>query len=326
MIYPWHENQWSKIASLIKTKKLPHAMLLQGSAGTGKHDFARHLAKSVLCLNPTSTASACGQCASCHTVDANTHPDLLNIKPLPPEKSKSKQPVLSIKVEAIRALCKKLTRTSQFEGFRVVIIEDADLMVISASNGLLKTLEEPGADVLILLVSSKPAKLPVTILSRCRKVRFEIPQSEQAISWLNSIGIKDSELALKMSHGAPLIASALDEERLTQRKLLTKAFTATLNNDVSITYAQELSLLPKESALDWLYDWVCDLIKLKSCNDTVELINSDCETSLKRIATSVEDKAIYRFYDLLFESRKATGIALNPQLFWENLLISWDNL
>ena len=125
---------------------------------------------------------------------------------------------------------------------------------------------------------------------------------------------------------SPLIASALDEERLLQRKLLTKAFTATLNNEVSITYAQELSLLPKERALDWLFDWVCDLIKLKTCNDAVELINSDCELSLKQIAQSVEDRAIYRFYDSLFESRKAVGIALNPQLFWENLLISWDNL
>lgn len=326
MIYPWQEDQWSKISSLMQAKKLPHAILLQGSAGIGKHDFARHLAKSVLCRQPTSSGSACDQCESCRVVDAQTHPDLINIKPQPPEKSKSKMPVLSIKVEAIRSLCKKLTRTSQFEGFRVAIIEDADFMVISASNGLLKTLEEPGADVLIILVSSKPARLPVTIRSRCRKIRFESPDTKQAITWLDSRGIKNSTLALKMSHGAPLIASALDEERLLQRKLLTKAFTATLNNEVSITYAQELSLLPKERALDWLFDWVCDLIKLKTCNDAVELINSDCELSLKQIAQSVEDRAIYRFYDSLFESRKAVGIALNPQLFWENLLISWDNL
>ena len=326
MIYPWQENQWSLISSLIQAKTLPHAILLQGSAGTGKHEFAHHLAKSVLCRQPTSSHSACGQCEACRIVDAQTHPDLINIKPLPPEKSKSKTPVLSIKVEGIRALCKKLTRTSQFEGFRVAIIEDADFMVISASNGLLKTLEEPGDDVLIILVSSKPARLPVTVRSRCRKIRFELPDTEVALSWLNTQSVIDADLALRMAHGAPLIAIALDEERLAQRKLLTKAFTASLNNEISITYAQDLSLLPKERALDWLFDWVCDLIKIKSCNTTVALVNSDCESSLLRIAKSIEDKAIFDFYDLLFESRKAVGIALNPQLFWENLLISWDNL
>ena len=326
MIYPWQENQWSMLASLMKTNRLPHAILLQGSAGTGKHAFARHLAQSVLCSNQTTTGSACGQCSACITVDAQTHPDLITIKPQPPENSKSKLPVLSIKVEAIRELCKKLTRTSRFDGFRVAIIEDAEFMVISAANGLLKTLEEPGNDVLIILVSSKPSKLPVTVRSRCRKIRFELPETEQAVSWLKTNNIKDPELVLRMAHGAPLIASTLDDEQLAQRKLLARAFTATLNNEISITYAQQLSLLPKERALDWLFDWVCDVIKLKSCNDMIELTNSDCEPSLKRLAGSMEDKALYGFYDLLTESRKSVGIALNPQLFWENLLISWDNL
>lgn len=331
MIYPWQENQWSMVSSLLRAKKLPHAILLQGNKGTGKHDFAWYLAKSVLCLKPDSSGAACGGCKSCRVVDAQTHPDLVWIKPLPPETSKSKMPVLSIKVEAIRSLCKKLTRTSQYGGYRVAIIEEADFMVISAANGLLKTLEEPGSDVLIVLVSSKPARLPVTIRSRCRKIRFDLPETQLAITWLdahlnNANGVKNSQLALRMAHGAPLSAIALDDEHIAQRKLLTKAFTASLNNEVSIAYAQDLSLLPKERALDWLVDWICDLIKLKSCNDKIELINSDCEPSLQRIAKSVENKAMYRFYDLVFESRKSVGIALNPQLFWENLLISWDNL
>lgn len=326
MIYPWQTKQWSMIASLMQAERMPHAMLLHGNMGTGKTDFARHLAKSALCSNVSTTDGACGQCESCRVVDANTHPDLIQIKPLPPEKSKSKMPVLSIKIDVIRDFCNKLTRTSQYGGYRVAIIQDADYMAVNASNSLLKTLEEPGAKVLILLISSKPAKLPVTVRSRCRKMRFDLPSAHQAIAWLDGQGVKDSELALKMAHGAPLSAIALDEQQLQQRALLIKAFTATLNGEVAIKYAQELSLIPKERALNWLHDWVSDLIRLKSSVDKVELVNHDCESSLQKIASAVENKAVFGFYDLILEARKSMAIALNAQLFWESLLISWDNL
>lgn len=326
MIYPWQEKQWMLFSSLIQKQQLPHALLLQGNTGIGKHDFANLLAKSILCKNPDDSAAACNNCESCRVFEAQTHPDLIRLKPLPPEKSTSKMPVLSIKVDAIRDLCSKLTRTSQFGGFRVAIIENADEMVISASNSLLKTLEEPGSNILMILISSKPARLPVTIRSRCRKIRFEQPDSVIANQWLTTQGVKNTEIALQMCHGSPLLAQALDETVLAQRELMAKAFTATLNNEAAINYATPLSNIPKELALDWLTDWVNDVIRLKSTKGKTELINSDYQNSLIRIAKKANHRALFRFYDSIFESRKAISIALNPQLFWENLLISWDNL
>ena len=123
MIYTWQNKQWEMLLSQLQSDRMPHALLLQGREGIGKQDFANHLAKSVLCSQTVKKGSACGQCESCRVFEAETHPDLIRIKPLPPEKSKSKTPVLNIKIDAIRNLCEKVTRTSQFEGYRVAIIE-----------------------------------------------------------------------------------------------------------------------------------------------------------------------------------------------------------
>jgi len=326
MMYSWQKKQWDMVLSLIRSDRMPHALLLQGREGIGKHDFAGFLAKSVLCPDTAKQGSACDRCESCRVFEAKTHPDLVRIKPLPPENSKSKTPVLNIKVDAIRELCNTVTRTSQFEGYRVAIIENADHMVINAANSLLKTLEEPGKDVLFILVSSRPARLPVTIRSRCRIIRFEKPETDQAIDWLNSNAVKNSELALRLSRGAPLAARQLDEEQLNQRKLLTSAFTASLNNEISISYAQKLAAIPKQRALDWLFDWVSDLIRIKLSTETTALINAEHEASLVRLAGNIDEKAMFHFYDAINQPRKTIGIALNAELFWENLLIFWDNL
>ena len=109
---------------------------------------------------------ACGNCESCKLINAGTHPDLRLLKPTPPATSTSKNPVLSIKIDALRDMYRVLSETSQFGGYRIAVIEDADKMPVQAANSLLKTLEEPGKDTLLLLVSSHPHHLPVTIRSR----------------------------------------------------------------------------------------------------------------------------------------------------------------
>ena len=177
MIYPWQDRQWQQLMRQRQQQRLAHALLFQGPAGIGKKQCARTLAQALLCQQPDASGFACGRCEACHLVNAGTHPDYRVLEPTPPATSTSTNPVLTIKIDALRDLYRALSETSQFGGYRVAVIQDADKMPTQAANSLLKTLEEPGSDTLMVLVSSHPQRLPVTIRSRCQAIRFEVPET-----------------------------------------------------------------------------------------------------------------------------------------------------
>ncbi|MDH3343579.1 MAG: DNA polymerase III subunit delta' [Gammaproteobacteria bacterium] len=326
MIYPWQQEQWRKLMQLKQAQRMPHAVLLYGEEGSGKADFARSLSASMLCQQPLDNGEACGSCSSCKLITAQTHPDLSYLMPVPPEKTSSKKPVLNIRINDIRKLCSRLSSTSQFEGYRVAIIQNADKMLVQAANALLKTLEEPGALTLIVLVTSRPHRLPITVRSRCQSLRFPTPADDVALAWLQAQGHKSPEVALKFAHGAPLIALNQHQESLEQRELLAKALLAGINGESSLNYSAKLANLPKEVAMAWLLDWVNDLVRLKNTDFSSPIINEINRPQLAKLAQKSDLTRIFAFNDLVTSYIRKETIALNLQLVWENLLISWDSL
>jgi DNA polymerase-3 subunit delta' len=326
MTYPWQNLQWQQITQQRQQNRLAHALLFQGPAGTGKKHFARALAQALLCQQPDESGAACGQCEPCKLINAGTHPDLRLLKPTPPATSTSSNPVLSIKIDALREMYRALSETSQFGGYRVAVIEDADKMPVQAANSLLKTLEEPGRDTLLMLVSSHPHHLPVTIRSRCQSIRFQVPQRAVALEWLKARGISNAQTALNLAHGAPLLARDYIEQHAEERELLVKALNAGTRDESSLQYAQKLAQMPKDTLLVWMLDWVCDLGRLLTCGSDAELVNEDQRELLQARASSADKGRVFGLHDQICELIKARGIALNLQLLWENLLISWDNV
>ena len=326
MIYPWQSQQWQQISRQRQQGRLAHALLFQGPAGTGKKHFAGTLANALLCDNPTDQGMACGHCDACKLLKAETHPDLRLLKPTPPATTTSSNPVLSIKIDALRDMYRALSETSQFGGYRIAIIEDADKMPMQAANSLLKTLEEPGRDTLMILVSSRPHRLPVTIRSRCQSVRFQVPVSATALEWLQQEGLKQAGTALKLAHGAPLLARDYIDNHADQRELLVKALNAGSRGESSLQYAQQLAQMPKEYLLTWLLDWVSDLGRLLTIGRGAELVNEDQRKALEARAGTADSGRVFSLHDQITALLKAEGIALNLQLLWENLLISWDKV
>jgi DNA polymerase-3 subunit delta' len=219
-----------------------------------------------------------------------------------------------------------LSETSQFGGYRIAVIEDADKMPVQAANSLLKTLEEPGKDTLLLLVSSHPHHLPVTIRSRCQVMRFQVPETKTAIAWLADSGVNDVRTALKITHGAPLLARDFIENHAEERELLVRALSAGTRGESSIAYAQKLAQIPRDYLLTWLLDWVSDLGRLLTCGSDTELVNEDQRRALEARARDADTGKVFKLHDQINTLIKAEGIALNLQLLWENLLISWDNI
>ncbi|NOQ88607.1 MAG: DNA polymerase III subunit delta' [Gammaproteobacteria bacterium] len=332
MLYPWQQSQWQQIDKLITSGRLPHALFLHGNQGLGKTDFAVSLANALLCKTPTADHQACGTCQACQLLAANTHPDLYYLKPVPAENTKSKKPTLNIRIDDIRALCNKLIQTSQFGGYRVAILEQADQLTLSAANSLLKTLEEPGKDVLIILTSARAHRLPITIRSRCQLMRFTVPDEMQSLQWLKDkqhggSGATDDQLrqALNYAFGSPLAAlNHLQEAE--QQQVLAEAMTARISGKSSLQYAVKLAKFSKIQMLEGMLSWATDLAKLMSCGSGAHIVNEQNRANLVRLANKVNQQRLFRFYDQLNFNVLHASIAVNEQLLWENLLLSWDNL
>jgi DNA polymerase-3 subunit delta' len=331
MLYPWQQPQWQQIKQLIKSDRLPHALFLHGNQGLGKSDFAISLANALLCKQPTADLQACGSCQACKLLAANTHPDLYYLKPVPAEKTKSKKPTLNIRIDDIRELCNKLNQTSQYGGYRVAIIEQADQLTPSAANSLLKTLEEPGNDVLMILTSARSHRLPVTIRSRCQLMRFAVPDEKQSLSWLiekqqgTDSSEKQLQQALKQAYGSPLAALQHLQEA-EQLQVLAEAMTANISGKNSLPYAAKLAKFSKMQILEGMMSWASDLSKLKAAGNEVGIINEPYRAKLHTLAEKVNQQRLFRFYDQLNFNVLHASIAVNEQLLWENLLLSWDNL
>lgn len=330
MLYPWQNNQWQQIQRQRLQNRLPHALLFTGPAGTGKQCFARALAGSLLCSHPLDDGQACGVCDACRLFDAGTHPDTRWLQPVVPETSTSKNPVMTIRTGMIEALVNTLAATSQFGGYRTAVIADADKMNREAANRLLKTLEEPGADTVIVLVCSRPTSLPVTIRSRCQDIRFPLPQQQQALQWLTTIapdtrGETAMLRALRLSHGAPLLAKRFLDEWSAMHDVLAKALLAA-GDEVPLRYAPELAQMPKAMALTWLLDWVGDVGRLLTCGTNAVLVNEEHRGKLAVRAGRADATRLFGLFDQVCELLGNDAIALNPLLMWENLLISWGGI
>jgi len=204
---PWNVDAWSSLGERRRRDALPHAILLAGPAGLGKREFADAFARALLCESIRADGFACATCRACKLVAAGTHPDLVRVNFELRDDGKSRT---ELTVDQMRALSERLALTAQFGGAQVALIDPADAMNHAASNALLKTLEEPTAGTIIVLIADYPARLSATIRSRCQRIEFRVPDGRLALQWLAVQGIdgKQAADALNAGDGNPGLALA----------------------------------------------------------------------------------------------------------------------
>lgn len=177
--------------------RFPHGLLIRGPAGVGKTALAEWTARLVLC--DERSLAPCSRCASCQLLAAGNHPDLLRVG--------LEDDARQVKIESVRTLAASLGMRSYRQGYKVAIVAPADRMSPGAANALLKTLEEPAPDTLLILVAAQVERLPATIASRCQHLRVARPSTESALAWLQSRERRqDWSLCLELAYGAPLRA------------------------------------------------------------------------------------------------------------------------
>ena len=317
-LYKWQETQWQQTYRRVKQGSLPHSLLLSGSPGLGKQEFATKFAHSLFCEQVDENGHACGRCKKCLLLQAGTHPDFYVVSP--EEKSKV------IKIDQVRSLCDVMSRKSQLGGYRIAILYPAESMNTNAANALLKTLEEPGEGTVIILVSSQPSYLPATVRSRCQKIEFHLPETDDSKSWLLDQGVTgDIDLLLNLTQKSPLNAlSAFNEGRLEERSSFLKEFMGLkqgLQNPLQL--ADKWNKQQPEQCIEWMMSWVMDLIRLKSQAKGSQVVNSDIKQHLQPIAKQLDLMNLFSYKDKLQIANRQLTTQVNGQLLLEDLFITW---
>jgi len=312
---PWQEEIFGRAARALAEGKLGHALLLTGPPDLGKHEVAEALAARLLCSSPRPDGHACGSCRACRLLPAQSqglatgqlHPDLQRVGLEPNEKGDKLR--TEITVDQIRRLGQWFALTPQFGGAQVALVEPADLMNTSAGNALLKTLEEPSPGRYLILVSSRPGRLPATIRSRCQRLEFRLPPAGQAREWLGSQGFdpRRADTALAAARGNPgLAARWLREGGLEMREAVSSSLDAIASGRSA----------PISVAQGWLGDEHGEMRLRFAADLLVDRASAD-HAGAERFAS---------LFDGFNRLRAQLGAPLRHDLVLAGLLLEWRNM
>ena len=194
MIFPLEGNGRVResVEQFIASGRIPHAIIIEGDAGTGRRTLAGYIAKAAVCEDDRRP---CGQCRGCHLAEIGTHPDI-EIVALAEKKK-------NITVDQIRNLRNTAYHSPHTSDCRVFIIEQADTMNASSQNSLLKVLEEPPGKVIFILLTVAAERLLETVVSRCTVLSLFPPTLSEGIKVLKASGFSEdkAEAALKSNEG-----------------------------------------------------------------------------------------------------------------------------
>lgn len=224
---PWQQRVLDGALAALSEGRLGHALLFTGAPKMGKGRVADLLARRLLCATPGADGLACGRCRGCQLFAAGTHPDFKYVSFIPNDKGDKLRSELI--VDQMRELGQWFSLTPQMGGAQVVLITPAHAMNLSASNALLKTLEEPSRERYLLLVTDRPGRLPATIRSRCQRLEFRMPPKAEAAAWLRAQGHGEAAVgsALEAARGHPgLAADWLAEGGLELRRVVVADLNA----------------------------------------------------------------------------------------------------
>lgn len=340
-LYPWHRKNWEYLVRL--ESKLPHALLFYGPSGTGIETFAESFAQARLCENRQSDGNACGECQSCHWFKQNSHPDFRQILPEtlevakglddPDKKTdedsgsdgkKSKEPSKKIGIERIRSLADFINISTHRGGLRVVLVYPAEAMTTESSNSLLKMLEEPPANTLFVLATNHLDALLPTIVSRCSKLAFPMPEKSAAIAWLEGHGVGDAESWLAEQGGSPVTALAESQSGSREEMALFLDELASRDDSGLLKTAEKLQKVPLSDLITWHQRWLYDLLSVRLTEK--ERYYPRYRQQLATLAARVDMDMLLKVLKTVNGRKRVADHPLVPRLVLEDMLLDYRKI
>ncbi len=325
-----HDHAINTLRRAISSQRVRHAYLLTGPEHIGKALLARRFAQTMLCTggpDPTLTPeNPCQTCLSCRKVLHNNHPDVHYIT-RPPDKQ-------FILIDQVRALQSDTSRKT-LEGRRnIFIIEGMHEMNVQAANCLLKTLEEPEPDVLLLLTAPDPGLLLPTILSRVQQIPMHLLTTSQVRAALQErwqVADEDAALISALAAGRMgwAIQAAEDDDLLRERQ----AHLETLTRVPSLSTVQRFDIAQKLSTEGdkikgmlelWLLWWRDLVFAANNCPDLI--VNVDMRPLLQKQAAKISSLESTRVIRMILRTLAALDQNVNARMALEVLMLDVPTL
>ncbi|MFA6216920.1 MAG: DNA polymerase III subunit delta' [Candidatus Omnitrophota bacterium] len=323
-----------RIKQYLRAGTITGTYLFTGPQGVGKASVAQAMAAALNCL--TDSFDACGECSSCKKISKGVHPDVhmindLNAEALPEEDEatveyksrKLEAPGEEIKIETIRQLQKEINLRPYEGRKKVFIIQEAHTMTQDASHAFLKTLEEPPANSVIILVSAKPALLLNTIISRCKVFKFASLKRDALENILRKFSHLDEERIHYLSFFCEgRIGQALrlkDKDVLAEKNKVIDEFI--FSGNAEIADMQKIGREGLRQHLNILAGWFRDVYLVKSGLPQQELINRDRADELYQFARNYCFAELDEIFMVITDSLRYCEQNLNMRLIASNVQV-----
>jgi DNA polymerase-3 subunit delta' len=312
-----HDRIVEVLRRSLRGGKTAHSYLFEGIPGSGRKKTAATLIQALFC--PALPDDACGVCPSCRKIDGGNHPDIHLISPLPDKRD--------ISIEQLREMQHILSLRPYEAPRKACIIDPAERMSVSAANSLLKTLEEPPGNALIILLTENAGMLLPTVRSRCQLVRFAPLSPEHVLSLLELGGMTPEAAALvaPMAGGSMQKAQELDNESLVARREAVLSRVGQLNiHRIATVFdaAEELSGNRDATLelLDMLLSFYRDAVHLGAGSG--EIVNRSVRPAIESIASRRPFPRNLELLESIYETRRDVQRNANPKLALDHLFMS----
>jgi DNA polymerase-3 subunit delta' len=262
----------------LETGRVAHAYAFVGPAGSGRTTTALAFAQALLCEGGT----ACGRCRGCRLAGERKHPDFHVIVPTPPESNP--KGARAIRIGAVRELQHEAALRPVTARHKIFVLDDADRMTGESPQAILKTLEEPPAQTLLILILARARAMPATVISRCQLVRF-VPR-------------EDAQAAVR-SEAVELIAEVRD-----------KGVEALFRRSQAFDRDRERA----ERMVDALWLLARDLLVARAGGPPGLLVHADRGEAIAREAERWSLDGLFGVIDLCRQAREALAVNVTPRL------------
>ena len=322
-----NERAAAAVERSLQREHRPQTYLFVGPERVGRATLACRLAQA---LNCTGGPSPCGECGACRRIAGGIHADVQTVTL---EVSSEAPQRKAISVEQVRDI-ERSVALSPFEGrTRVVIIDPADEMTVTAQNAFLKTLEEPPPHVVFVLISGQEERLLETVRSRCQRIGFRLAPvaAIEAALRRRGVGEQTAVLLARLARGRPgwALAMAQDPSLLERRRQgleLARSLTS-MSLAKRMDLAERLSddfKRDRETVLALLREWQGwwrDLLLVQSGAE-VGVANVDAADGLREDAAVCQPAAVQAFLQALGDTRQYLQENVQSRLALEALLLA----
>lgn len=316
-----HEQIKEHFQNAVQTGKVSHAYILDGEAGMGRKTLANAFALSLLCEK--GGPQPCMECHACRQVLSGNHPDLIYVTHEKPA---------SIGVDDIREQLNDTIQVRPYSGsHKIYIVDEAEKMTVQAQNALLKTIEEPPAYAVILLLTTNEDTFLPTILSRCVKLKLKPLKDETVREYLTSkLNVPERQAEIYAAFARGNLGKAISLAESEDFKRMYEALLSLLKHlkewDISALLDCVRNLKEENldiyECLDFMQMWYRDVLMYKTTKDINLLIFKEEFSTIRQMSTVSGYEGLEKILEAITKARVRLDANVNMELAMELMLLT----